>query len=275
VLTKLRTAPSRPEQPQEVGISPVAARRGRFEEALARPAFVSIDPDSTVARELGLRAVAKRRRTAGGERGHTQSRPIPQRQVHVAATCFEALAIERRRGAHWRSLAPCRPSPRSMPSNAALPGAVMDERDAVLSRCGPLPKLGKLVSDLVARRVGATSSVLEISAGARSVRGRGDLLVRRTVPDGVRRFACGTVFSPFTPDRSRSSGKSVAFAGLRDGTYMTLLVGGSQTPAAKCSCVRWDRSEFPMRTATQTLAATASRFPIHRCAGRRWAARAS
>jgi hypothetical protein len=37
----------------------------------------------------------------------------------------------------------------------------------------------------------------------------------------------GNVFSPFTPTDSRSSAKSVAVAGLRDGTYTTLLIGGS------------------------------------------------
>jgi hypothetical protein len=37
----------------------------------------------------------------------------------------------------------------------------------------------------------------------------------------------GNVFSPFTPTDSRSSAKSVAVAGLRDGTYTTLLAGGS------------------------------------------------
>jgi hypothetical protein len=37
----------------------------------------------------------------------------------------------------------------------------------------------------------------------------------------------GNVFSPFTPTDSRSSVRSVALSGLRDGTYTTLLAGGS------------------------------------------------
>ena len=74
----------------------------------------------------------------------------------------------------------------------------------------------------------------------------------------------GNVFSPFTPTDSRSSAKSVAVAGLRDGTYTTLLAGGSPDARGEIELRAFGSiKKFPVGRAggAQTIAATKVTLP--------------
>jgi hypothetical protein len=73
----------------------------------------------------------------------------------------------------------------------------------------------------------------------------------------------GNVFSPFTPTDSRSSAKSVAVAGLRDGTYTTLLAGGSPDARGEVELRAFGsiRKFSVGHGGTQTVAATKITIP--------------
>jgi hypothetical protein len=73
----------------------------------------------------------------------------------------------------------------------------------------------------------------------------------------------GNVFSPFTPTDSRSSAKSVAVAGLRDGTYTTALAGGSLDARGEVVLRAFGSvKKFPVgHGGTQTVAATKVTLP--------------
>jgi Ca-activated chloride channel family protein len=243
--------------------------RGRFEEALGTAKrFVAIDPDSTVARELlAYAAVANDDAQLAASAVDTQVETDPSSvKWHVrGARAFEALGDERRACAHWRSLNALQPQSDEFAFESLRCRArVMDDRDAVLSEMRSAPKLGKLVSDLVG----------QVEAGrpppfSKSVAGAGQFEAEVTCSFGERCPAVfvvsptGSVFSPFTPTDSRSSGKSVAFSGLRDGTYMTLLVGGSPDARGEVNLRALGSTKtFPIgRGGRQTVAATRVTFP--------------
>jgi Ca-activated chloride channel family protein len=234
-LSKLRTAleqnPNSRKKYEDLARGLLA--RGRFEEALGTAKkFVSIDPDSTVARELlAYAAVANDDAQLAASAVDTQVETDPSSvKWHVrGARAFEALGDERRACAHWRSLAGLDAKSDEFAFEALRCRArVMDDRDAVLSEMRSMPKPGKLVADLVGQVEGGRPPPF-----SKAVAGAGQFEAEVTCSFGERCptvfvvSPIGSVFSPFTPTDSRSSGKSVAFSGLRDGTYMTLLAGGS------------------------------------------------
>ncbi len=207
--------------------------RGRFEEALAvARQFVSADPDLPVARELlAYAAITNDDAQLAVSSIDTQAETDPTSpKWHVrGARAFEAFGDERRACAHWRSLAELAPKSDEYTFEALRCRArVLDDRDATLAEARSLASPGKLVADLIP----------QLDAGrpppfAKSIAGAGQFEVEISCAGGERCPAVfvvsplGNVFSPFTPTDSRSSATSVAFSGLRDGTYMTLLAGGS------------------------------------------------
>ena len=74
----------------------------------------------------------------------------------------------------------------------------------------------------------------------------------------------GNVFSPFTPTDARSSNQSVAFSGLRDGTYMTVLAGGSADARGEVELRAYGSTKkLPIsRGGRQTVAATRVTIPV-------------
>jgi Ca-activated chloride channel family protein len=243
--------------------------RGRFEDALSTAKkFVSIDPDSTVARELlAYAAVANDDAQLAASAVDTQVETDPSSvKWHVrGARAFEALGDERRACAHWRSLAGLdAKSDEFAFESLRCRARVMDDRDAVLSEMRSMPKMGKLVSDLVGQVEGGRPPPF-----SKSVAGAGQFEAEVTCSFGERCptvfvvSPLGSVFSPFTPTDSRSSTKSVAFSGLRDGTYMTLVVGGSPDARGEVQLRALGSTKtFPIsHGGRQTVAATRVTIP--------------
>jgi Ca-activated chloride channel family protein len=270
-LTKLRSAleqnPNSRKKYEELARGLLA--RGRFEEALGTAKkFVSIDPDSTVARELlAYAAVANDDVQLAASAVDTQVETDPGSvKWHVrGARAFEALGDERRACAHWRSLAGLDPKSDEFAFESLRCRArVMDDRDAVLADMRSVPKAGKLVSDLIGQVEGGRPPPF-----SKSVAGAGQFEAEVTCSFGERCptvfvvSPIGSVFSPFTPTDSRSGGKSVAFSGLRDGTYMTLLVGGSPDARGEVQLRALGSTKtFPIsHGGRQTVAATRVTIP--------------
>jgi tetratricopeptide (TPR) repeat protein len=207
--------------------------RGRFEEALAAAhRFVELDPDLAVARELLAYAAVTRDDPALAVLSidtQTETDPASLKWHVRGARAFEAMGDERRACAHWRSLAELAPqSDEYAYESLRCRARVLGDLDAALADARRAPKSGKLlVSLLPALEGGLSPAFAKTSAGA------GQLEATVTCSSGERCptvfivSPIGNVFSPFTPTDSRSSLGSVAVAGLRDGTYTTLLSGGS------------------------------------------------
>jgi tetratricopeptide (TPR) repeat protein len=206
---------------------------GRFEEALEQAKkFVDKDPDLAVARELlAYAAVTNDDPQLALLSVDTQTETEPTSlKWHVrAARGFEAMGDERRACAHWRSLIELSPQSDEYTYEALRCRArVMDDRDGALSDARLVQKPGKLLSGLIPALEGGRPPAFTKSAA-----GAGQLEADFTCASGERCptvfivSPIGNVFSPFTPTDSRSSAKSVAVAGLREGTYTTLLAGGS------------------------------------------------
>jgi hypothetical protein len=206
---------------------------GRFEEALEQAKkFVAMDPDLPVARELlAYAAVTNDDPQLAVLSVDTQTETEPTSlKWHVrGARAFEAMGDERRACAHWRALAELSPEADEYTYESLRCRArVLDDREAALSDARRLVKPGKLTNGLIPALEGGRPPSFDKSAA-----GAGQLEADFTCSSGERCptvfivSPIGNVFSPFTPTDSRSSAKSVAVAGLRDGTYTTLLTGGS------------------------------------------------
>ena len=206
---------------------------GRFEEALEHAKkFVGMDPDLAVARELlAYAAVANDDPQLAVLSVDTQTETEPTSlKWHVrGARAFEAMGDERRACAHWRSLAELSPqSDEYAYESLRCRARVLDDREGALSEARGVGKPGKLLAALIPALEGGRPPAFTKSAA-----GAGQLEADFTCTSGERCptvfivSPIGNVFSPFTPTDSRSSAKSVAVAGLRDGTYTTLLAGGS------------------------------------------------
>jgi Ca-activated chloride channel family protein len=242
--------------------------RGRFEEALATARrFVSMDPDLPVARELlAYAAVTNDDAPLAAASIDTQTETDPTSQKwHVrAARAFEAMGDERRACAHWRSLDELQPKSDEFAYEALRCRArILDDRDAL----GELRSLGRSSRILV-------DLASQLEAGkpppfAKSVAGAGQFEVEMNCFSGERCptvfvvSPLGNVFSPFTPTDARSSAKSVAFSGLRDGTYMTLVAGGSPDARGEVEVRTYGSTKkFPItRGGRQTVAATRVTLP--------------
>jgi hypothetical protein len=206
---------------------------GRFEEALEHAKkFVGMDPDLAVARELlAYAAVTSDDPELAVLSVDTQTETEPTSlKWHVrGARAFEAMGDERRACAHWRSLAELSPhSDEYTYESLRCRARVLDDREGALSDARSVGKPGKLLAELIPALEGGRPPAFTKSAA-----GAGQLEAEFTCTSGERCptvfivSPIGNVFSPFTPTDSRSSAKSVAVAGLRDGTYTTLLAGGS------------------------------------------------
>jgi Ca-activated chloride channel family protein len=207
--------------------------RGRFEEALAAAKrFVSLDPDLSVARELlAFAAITNDDTQLAASSLDTQTETDPNStKWHVrAARSFEALGDERRACAHWRSLIQLSPRSDEFGYEALRCRArILDEQSRVLAEARGMSKPGKWVSQLIAQIETGTPPPF-----SKSIAGAGQFEAEVTCSSGERCPTVvvvsprGNVFSPFTPTDSRSGAKSVAFAGIGDGTFMTVLTGGS------------------------------------------------
>ena len=243
--------------------------RGRFEQALAvARRFVSMDPDLPVARELlAYAAVANDDAPLAVASVDTQTETDPTSiKWHVrGARAFEALGDERRACAHWRSLAELSPkSDEFTYESLRCRARILDDRDA-LAEVRFLGRPSRLLSELAS----------QLEAGrpppfAKAVAGAGQFEAEMTCFGGERCptvfvvSPLGNVFSPFTPTDARSSAKSVAFSGLRNGTYMTLLAGGSPDARGEVELRAYGSiKKFPIsRGGRQTVAATHVTIPV-------------
>jgi Ca-activated chloride channel family protein len=243
--------------------------RGRFEEALERAKkFVGMDPDLPVARELlAYAAVTNDDPQLAVLAVDTQAETEPTSlKWHVrGARAFEAMGDERRACAHWRSLAELSPqSDEYSYESLRCRARVLGDSEGALSDARRSTKPGKLVSQLLPALEGGTPPAFNKSAA-----GAGQLEADFTCASGERCptvfivSPIGNVFSPFTPTDSRSSAKSVAVAGLRDGTYTTLLAGGSPDARGEVELRAFGsiRKFSVGHGGTQTVAATKITIP--------------
>jgi hypothetical protein len=244
---------------------------GRFEEALDRAKkFVEMDPDLAVARELlAYAAVTNDDPQLAVLSVDTQTETEPTSlKWHVrGARGFEAMGDERRACAHWRSLAELSPqSDEYTYESLRCRARVLDDREGALSDARRVGKPGKLLAELIPALEGARPPAFTKSAA-----GSGQLEADFTCTSGERCptvfivSPIGNVFSPFTPTDSRSSAKSVAVAGLRDGTYTTLLAGGSPDARGELELRAFGSiKKFSVgHGGAQTVAATKITLPGH------------
>jgi Ca-activated chloride channel family protein len=243
--------------------------RGRFEEALAgAKRFVAMDPDLPVARELlAYAAVTNDDPALAVASVDTQTETDPTSvKWHVrGARAFEALGDERRACAHWRSLSELSPKSDEFAFESLRCRArVMDDASAL----GDLRALGRssrLLSDLAPQlEAGKPPPFAKTAAGAGQFEAEMTCFGGERCPTVIVVSPLGNVFSPFTPTDARSSAKSVAFSGLRDGTYMTLLAGGSPDARGEVELRTYGSTKkFPIsHGGRQTVAATRVTIPV-------------
>jgi hypothetical protein len=242
---------------------------GRFEEALAAARrFVSMDPDLPVGRELlAYAAVANDDALLAAASVDTQTETDPTSvKWHVrGARAFEALGDERRACAHWRSLAELSSkSDEFIFESLRCRARILDDRTA-LTEVRSIGRPSRLLGDLASQlEAGKPPPFVKHTAGA------GQFEVEISCAGGERCptvfvvSPLGNVFSPFTPTDARSSAKSVAFSGLRDGTYMTLLAGGSPDARGEVEIRAYGSiKKFSIsRGGRQTVAATRVTIPV-------------
>jgi Ca-activated chloride channel family protein len=238
VLAKLRSAVDQSPESRKKHEDLVRGllARGRFEEALGiATKLVGLDPDSARAQELlAFAAVVNDDPARAVAAVDTQAETDPQSVKWHArgARAFEAMGDERRACAHWRSLAILQPQA-DEPVYQALRcrARVLDDLDAALTDARSFAKPGKLVSELIPQLERGTPPPFEKSTGGPGQFEAELHCTGERCPTLAVVSPIGSVFSPITPADSRSSLQSVAFSGLRDGTYRTVLVGG--TPDAR------------------------------------------
>ena len=271
VLTKLRAAvdqsPSSRRRYEDLTRGLLA--RGRFDEALATARrFVSLDPDLPVARELlAYAAVTNDDPALAAASIDTQTETDPTSvKWHVrGARSFEALGDERRACAHWRSLVELSPKSDEFAYEALRCRArILDDRDALADARSPA-RPSKLLGDLASQiELGKPPPFAKGTAGAGQFEAEMTCSSGERCPTVIVVSPLGNVFSPFTPTDARSSAKSVAFSGLRDGTYMTLLAGGSPDARGEVEVRTYGSiKKFPIsRGGRQTVAATRVTIPV-------------
>jgi Ca-activated chloride channel family protein len=242
---------------------------GRFEEALDHAKrFVGMDPDLAVARELLAYAAVTNddpQLAVLSVDTQTETEPTSLKWHIRGARAFEAMGDERRACAHWRSLAELSPqSDEYTYESLRCRARVFDDREGALSDARRVAKPGKLLGELIPALEGGRPPPFTKSAA-----GAGQLEAEFTCSSGERCptvfivSPIGNVFSPFTPTDSRSSAKSVAVAGLRDGTYTTALAGGSLDARGEVVLRAFGSvKKFPVgHGGTQTVAATKVTLP--------------
>ena len=242
---------------------------GHFEEALEHAKkFVGLDPDLPVARELlAYAAVTNDDPQLAVLSVDTQTETEPTSiKWHVrGARAFEAMGDERRACAHWRSLAELSPqSDEYTYESLRCRARVFDDREASLSDARRVAKPGKLLGTLIpALEEGRPPPFAKSSAGAGQLEADFNCASGERCPTVFIVSPIGNVFSPFTPTDSRSSAKSVAVAGLRDGTYTTLLAGGSPDAHGEIELRAFGSTKkFAIaHGGTQTVAATKVTLP--------------
>ncbi len=207
--------------------------RGRFVEALAAARrFAELDPDLPRARELLAGAAA-----AAGEA--ELARTVLDSEVELAprsaelhgraARAFEAAGDETRACAHWRSLAELSRGVDDARYQALRCRARLGGSDAVAREAAGVARPGKLVTGLLAALQAGPSPAYDMRAASP---GEMEATIRcnaetTSCPDVVLVKPSGDVVSPWSPAPARSSARSAAFAGLTDGVYRTVLVGGA------------------------------------------------
>lgn len=242
---------------------------GRFEEALEHAKkFVGMDPDLPVARELLAYAAVTNddpQLAVLSVDTQTETEPTSLKWHIRGARAFEAMGDERRACAHWRALTELSPqSDEYVYESLRCRARVFDDREAALSDARRVSKPGKLLGELIPALEGGRPPPF-----SKSTAGAGQLEADFTCAGGERCptvfivSPIGNVFSPFTPTDSRSSAKSVAVAGLRDGTYTTLLAGGSPDARGEIELRAFGSiKKFPIgRGGPQTVAATKVTLP--------------
>jgi Ca-activated chloride channel family protein len=242
---------------------------GRFEEALATARrFVSMDPDLPVGRELlAYAAVANDDAPLAAASVDTQTETDPTSvKWHVrGARAFEALGDERRACAHWRSLAELSPkSDEFVFESLRCRARILDDRSA-LGDVRSIGRPNRLLADLAAQlEAGKPPPFVKATAGAGQFEIEINCMAGERCPTLFVVSPLGNVFSPFTPTDARSSARSVAFSGLRDGTYMTLLAGGSPDARGEVEIRTYGSiKKFPIsRGGRQTVAATRVTIPV-------------
>ncbi len=237
-------------------------RFGRFDEALAAARkFAKLDPDLPAARELLAHTEAASghaREAVAAMAWLVEGQPRSARAQLRAAQAYEALGDERRACAHWRAAANLRDDGARYESIRCLARALGNRaaaREAASDFESPSKELKKLIATLDAggsipdyeRSGGAGTFEAQIICDAESSECPTVVVV---APDG-------SVLSPWTPSRSRSGRRSVAFqAGL--GTYRTLVAGGRPDLKAKLKLrargvIRtFDITGGPLRTVAAT-----------------------
>jgi Ca-activated chloride channel family protein len=245
---------------------------GRFEEALDHAKkFVGMDPDLPVARELLAYAAVTNDDSALALLSvdtQTETEPASLKWHVRGARGFEAMGDERRACAHWRSLAELSPqSDEYAYESLRCRARVLADLEGALSDARRIAKPGRLVGGLLpALEMGRPPPFAKTAAGS------GQLEATLTCASGERCptvfivSPIGNVFSPFTPTDSRSSAKSVAVAGLREGTYTTLLAGGSPDARGEVEVRAFGSTrKFAIgRGGSQTVAATKIAMPAAR-----------
>jgi Ca-activated chloride channel family protein len=190
----------------------------------------------------------------------TETEPTSIKWHVRGARAFEAMGDERRACAHWRSLAELTPqSDEYVYESLRCRARVLEDATVSLADARRMTRPGKLVAELLpALESGKPPPYAKSAAGAGQLEAQLDCASGERCPTLFVVSPIGNVFSPFTPTDSRSSAKSVAVAGLREGTYTTLVTGGSPDARGEIE-VRTFGSvrKFPIaRGGRQTVAVT-------------------
>jgi hypothetical protein len=158
----------------------------------------------------------------------TETEPTSATWHARAARAFEAMSDERRACAHWRSLAELKPASEEFAYEALRCRARVLRDPTALGDARRFDKPGKLVSGLLSALEIRTPPAYDKSLGnAGSLEAEIVCSGEGKCPSVLVVAPNGTILSPFTPTDARSSSRSVAVGTVREGTYRTLLVGGS------------------------------------------------
>jgi Ca-activated chloride channel family protein len=237
--------------------------RGRFDEALTTAKrFVSLDPDSSLAQELLSYAAAANgdsRLAVSAVDDQTETEPTSAKWHARAARAFEALSDERRACAHWRSLAELKPSSEEFVYEALRCRARVLRDPGALGDARRFDKPGKLIGGLLSALEIRTPPAYDKSLGnAGSMEAEIACTGADKCPSVLIVAPNGTILSPFTPTDARSSNRSVAVGTVREGTYRTLVVGGSGDARGTVTirALGSTRKYAVVRGGRQTVAAT-------------------
>jgi Ca-activated chloride channel family protein len=218
--------------------------RGRFAEALGEArTYADLDPDRARSLEMlaGAAAAAGEGEAARAALDAEVELSPASADLHArAARAFEAAGDEARACAHWRSLAELRPRADDARYEALRCRARLGDREAAAHDADAVEKPGKLVDKLRAALAGGAIPAYDTAAaspGEYEVTVRCDEPAR--CPDVVVVKPGGDVVSPWAPAAARSGAHGVAFAGLVDGTYRTVLVGGAPDARGEVEVRAW------------------------------------